>query len=375
MASHSPDQLAQQLKSEAYRLGFSLAGITTPDPPGSFQKYQQWIEEGLHAEMGYLATERALARRQDPRRILPECKSILILAIPYFPPAPSGGSVATYALGDDYHDTLRPLLRQLVAFLEGKLGETIPNRWYTDTGPILERDLARRAGLGWIGKNSMLINPQHGSTLLLAEILFGIELPPDPPFTADHCGSCTRCLQACPTACIRPDRTLDASHCLSYLTIENKGLIPPELRPLLGEWFFGCDVCQQVCPWNRFASPAGFPEFAARPAFPPEKLSEELGLTPETFNQKFKGSPVKRSKRRGYLRNLAVVLGNRREIQNIPSLTEALADPEPLIRHHAAWALGQIGGDAAFSALAEAKPDEINPEVSQEILASLKLQK
>ena len=375
MPSLPTDQLVQQLKTEAYRLGFSLAGITTADRPESFPFFQQWIDKGLHAEMGYLATDRSLARRQDPRRILPECQSILVLAIPYFPPAPSGGSVAAYALGNDYHDTLRPLLRQLVAFLEEKVGETIHNRWYTDTGPVLERDLARRAGMGWVGKNSMLINPQHGSTFLLAEILLGISLPSDPPFTADHCGSCTRCLQACPTACIRPDRTLDATRCLSYLTIENKGPIPAELRPLLGDWLFGCDVCQQVCPWNRFAPPDGFRDFAARPGFPPDNLTAELNLTPQTFNQKFKGTPLKRSKRRGYLRNLAVALGLRRDPGDIPALSNALSDPESLIRQHAAWALGQIGGAEAYAALAAAEKIESDAQVQQEILASLRSKK
>jgi len=371
MTSPSPDHLAEELKIEAYRLGFCLAGITTPDPPESFPKYKQWINDGLHADMSYLSTERALSRREDPRQILTNCQSIMVLAIPYSPPEPSGGSVAAYALGDDYHETLKPLLRQLVSFLEEKVGERIPNRWYTDTGPILERDLAHRAGLGWIGKNSMLINPKHGSTFLLAEIFLGIKLPPDSPFSTDHCGSCSRCLQACPTACIRPDRTLNASDCLSYLTIENKGSIPHNLRQLLGEWLFGCDICQQVCPWNRFASPAGLPDFTARIDFPPEDLTTELGITPQIFNQKFKGSPLKRSKRRGYLRNLAVVLGNRRAPEGISALSKALSDPEALIRQHAAWALGQIGGEASIAALDAAQQIEADPEVSQEILSSL----
>jgi epoxyqueuosine reductase len=371
MIDHSAAELVHQLKSKAARLGFCLAGITTPDPPESFPRYQRWIADGRHAEMGYLATERSLERRQDPRRILPECRSILVLAIPYFPPAPSGGSVAAYAWGEDYHETLKPLLQQLVQFLEHETGETIPNRWYTDTGPILERDLASRAGLGWIGKNSMLINPQLGSYFLLAEILLGIELPADPPFSADRCGSCTRCIQACPTSCIRPDRTLDAARCISYLTIENKGPIPPELRPLLGEWIFGCDVCQQVCPWNRFAPDQGFPAFTPRPGFPPEDLSAEPSLTPEAFNRNFKGTPVKRGKRHGYLRNTTVVLGNRSNPGDLPALVQALSDPEPLIRRHAAWALGQIGGTDARAHLSQAKSIEKDPEVIQEIRTAL----
>jgi epoxyqueuosine reductase len=371
MSDHPAAGLAQELKSQAHRLGFCLAGITTPGPPESYPKFKQWVQDGLHAGMGYLGTERSLERRQDPRIILPECQSIVVLGIPCFPPDSSGGSVAAYAMGEDYHDTLKPLLEQLVAFLEEETGQTIPNRWYTDTGPIIERDLARRAGLGWIGKNSMLINPQHGSTFLLAEILLGIELPPDPPFTADHCGSCTRCLQACPTSCIRSDRTLDASRCISYLTIENKGPISPDLRPLLSEWIFGCDVCQQVCPWNRFAGQEGYPAFAARPGFPPDDLGTEFELTPEAFNRKFKGTPVKRSKRRGYLRNIAVVLGGRRRKEDIPALAQALKDPEPLVRRHAAWALGEIGGADALAVLKIALDIEKDPDVIQEIKAAI----
>jgi epoxyqueuosine reductase len=186
----------------------------------------------------------------------------------------------------------------------------VPNRYYTDTGPLLERDLAQRAGLGWIGKNTCLINPKQGSYFLLAEILLGLELEPDPPFTTDHCGTCTRCIEACPTECILPDRTIDARRCISYLTIELKDDIPEELRPLLGEWVFGCDVCQMVCPWNRFASPEGDAAFSPRPGRANPEPDPRAGADPEAFNRKFKNSPVKRAKRRGYLRNVAVATGN-----------------------------------------------------------------
>lgn len=378
--------LTEKIKAEAGRLGFQLVGVTTPDPPPHFGVFEHWLAAGRHGEMGYLATERSRERRSDPRRILPECRSILILGIRYADPGPARpafqykevdraleGQVASYAWGEDYHEVLAERLQALTGFIEEQVGHPVPNRWYTDTGPILERDLAQRAGLGWVGKNTCLINPDGGSYFLLAEILLGIDLKPDTPFTADRCGSCTRCLQACPTNCILPDRTIDASRCISYLTIELKGGIPVELRPQTGEWVFGCDVCQQVCPWNeRFSRPEGDPAFTARPGVKNPDLIGELSLWPEGFNRKFKGSPVKRAKRRGYLRNVAVALGNTGSQQAIPALTRALqAEPEPLVRLHAAWALGQIGGEAAIHGLEASRARESEPEVLAEIDGAL----
>ncbi len=365
------------IKTHARQLGFHLVGITTPAPPESFPAYKAWIKAGHHGEMGYLATDRALARRADPRAILPECRSILLLGIPYNNPPPQPakkgqGRTAAYAWNDDYHDILKPRLQALVEFIEKETGQPIPNRWYTDTGPILERDLASRAGLGWIGKNSMLISPKVGSTFLLAEILLGIDLDPDPPFTTDHCGTCTACIDACPTDCILPNRTLDARRCISTLTIELKGPIPPDLRPLIGDWVFGCDICQQVCPWNiRFAPPEGAPVFDPRPNVPHIDLQSELALTPEEFNKKFKGSPIKRAKRRGYLRNVSVALGNAGDPASVPALVETLGDAEALVRGHAAWALGQIGGEEAIQALQDALNQEKDKFVLQEIEQAL----
>ncbi|MEJ2759642.1 MAG: tRNA epoxyqueuosine(34) reductase QueG, partial [Anaerolineales bacterium] len=341
--------------------------VTTPHPPESFPRFQAWVEAGRHAEMGYLATERNLQRRSDPTEILSECQSILVLGIPYTPAGSQQGGVASYAQGDDYHEALKPRLAALVKFLETAAGHPVPNRWYTDTGPVLERDLARRAGLGWIGKNSMLINPQKGSYFLLAEILLGISLPPDAPFETDHCGTCTRCLDACPTACIRLDRTLEAGRCLSYLTIENKGEIPLDLRPQVGDWLFGCDVCQQVCPWNRFATHPANQAFVPREDIPPQDPAAELSLTPQQFNRKFKNSPVKRAKRRGYLRNVAVALGNQASPAHILALSIALHDPEPLVRQHAAWALGQIGGEEVITTLRQHAEIDTDPAVLGEV--------
>ncbi len=239
------------------------------------------------------------------------------------------GRVAAYAWGADYHEVLDERLKRLVEFIEGKTGRPLANRRYTDSGPLLERELAQRAGLGWIGKNTCLINPEMGSYFLLAEVLLDLELDPDPPFEADRCGSCTRCLEACPTHCILPDRTLDARRCISYLTIELKDDIPDELRPQMGNWVFGCDLCQQVCPWNmRFAAAPGeyarsrCPNSSRDRACLSPRLVEELALTQDDFNLKFKGSPVRRAKRRGYLRNVAVALGNSGDPTHVPALNK-----------------------------------------------------
>jgi epoxyqueuosine reductase len=297
--------------------------------------------------MGYLATDRSRIRRANPREILPECKSILVLATPYSLPSPwrgVGGEVASYALANDYHDILPPRMQELVQFIEGQVGHPVTNRWYTDTGPILERDLAQRAGIGWIGRNTCLINPKKGSYFLLSEILLDLELEPDEPFITDHCGTCTRCIQACPTDCILPNRTIDARRCISYLTIELKEDIPVELRAKIGGWVFGCDICQDVCPWNRFAVESD-PAFESNPSASLRAhplLAEELTLTPQAFNQRFKGSPIKRAKRRGYLRNIAVALGNAGDMHVLPVLQNALNDEEPMIREHARWAIEKI---------------------------------
>ncbi len=308
--------------------------------------------------MDYLADGRSRAHRAEPRLILPECKSILVLALPYPDPKlalsevegtaeasnkPSpNGHVASYAWGDDYHLVIPEKLKALVAFIEQQEERSILNRWYTDTGPILERELAQRAGLGWIGRNTLLINPKLGSYFLLAEIFLDLDLEPDPSFATDHCGTCTRCIEACPTQCILPNRTIDARHCISYLTIELKADIPPELRPMLGNWVFGCDVCQMVCPWNRFAPSESISELKPRADVPRPNLIRELELMPKDFNSKFKDSSVKRAKRRGYLRNIAVALGNSNDTNALSALNQALDDSEPMVRAHAAWAIQKI---------------------------------
>ena len=335
------NNLKQAIKEKARQLGFILAGVTSSEPLENFNVFQDWLNKNHHGDMNYLVTERNRLRRADPKQILPECKSILVLAIPYAPirKQDSEMSIASYALGDDYHDVLPEKLKTIVEFIEEQLDEKIPNRYYTDSGPVLERELAQRAGLGWIGKNSMLINPQAGSTFFLAEILLGIQLEPDQSFSTDHCGTCNRCITACPTDCILPDRTLDSRRCISYLTIEQRDEIPEELRSKMGNWIFGCDICQQVCPWNRFAQPADS-AFETKTSLP--VLRGDLLLSPTNFNQRFKKSPIKRTKRRGYLRNIAIAIGNKKNKKDIPLLEQAMQDEEPLIQTHVKWALEKI---------------------------------
>ncbi len=370
-----PRSLAKHAKAEARRLGFDLVGITAADPPPHLEVYETWLAEGKHGEMGYLASDRARKRRADPRRILPECQSILVVGVSYLPRSEENtdGPVATYALGQDYHQVLKNRLQRLVAAIEAAADGSIPHRIYIDTGPLLEREFGQRAGLGWIGKNTCLIHPRRGSFFFLGEVLLGIALAPDAPFTVDHCGTCTRCIEACPTRCILPDRTIDARRCISYLTIELKGTIPVDLRSQMGSWVFGCDICQQVCPWNlRFAPSIPEPSFQARSFLLDPDLKAFLRLDQEGFKREFRDSPLKRAKLRGLLRNAAIAAGNSRDPRLIPALSRLLReDAEPLVRAHAAWALGQIGGVEAQAVLRKTQESEEDESVLAEINAAL----
>ena len=337
------EDLKDKIKERSRELGFILAGVTTPEPPPHYSTFEHWLAQGRHGTMDYLATERSRTRRINPRKIMPECQSILVLATPYSAPSTEAqaeeGKVASYAWGEDYHDVLPRRMKELVRFIEEQVGSPVKNRWYTDTGPLLERDLAQRAGIGWIGKNTCLIHPKLGSYFLLSEILLDLDLEPDLPIVTDHCGTCSRCIEACPTDCILPDRTIDATRCISYLTIELKDDIPVEMRDKIGNWVFGCDICQMVCPWNRFA---GEGDHAFGDADPGHPLTEELSMSTQEFNQRFKETPVKRAKRRGYLRNVAIALGNTGNMQALPVLQNALHHEEPLVREHAQWAIEKI---------------------------------
>lgn len=324
--------------------------------------------------MGYLSNDSARTKRAVPLLIFPSARSLLLVGLPYAKPQTSAGNgegrVAAYAWGADYHDVIPVLLEQVLSAFFAKAQYRI----YTDTGPILERDFAMQAGLGWIGKNTCLIHPRLGSYFLLGTVFLEAELEPDQPFPSDHCGTCRRCIEACPTGCILPDRTIDANRCISYLTIENKGPIPAELRSQMGQWIFGCDICQTVCPWNSRPPSAPAAELGAAP--PEIHLIDELSLSAQEFNCKFRGTPLTRARRRGYLRNVCVALGNRAEPAAIPALAQTLAnDPEPLVRGHAAWALGQILTRDAVQALRQALLTEQDPTVVQAIYCALQAHK
>lgn len=372
-------ELTRRVKEEANRLGFDLVGITSPEPPPHLDVFRRWLDKGRQGEMSYLADENSLLRRSDPRQILPECRSILVVGANYLalntesPEGRTKARVAAYALGDDYHDVLIHRLRILIGTIESFVGGEFPHRIYTDTGPILERELAQRAGLGWIGKNTCLIHPKNGSYFLLAEVYLGLDLEFDRSFTTDHCGTCTRCLDACPTNCILPDRTLDARQCISYLTIELKGSVDPDLRPAIHDWIFGCDICQQVCPWNqRFSTPSADPEFQPRPFLLQPEPAKFLELAPGSWKEHLRDSPLLRPRRQGLVRNAAIVAGNRGDPSLIdPLRTILISDVDPMPRSHAAWALGQIGGDQAWETLRGALNHETDPGVRAEIEAAL----
>ena len=359
---------AERIAREARLVGFPLAGST---PLGALDRgpfLERWLAEGRAGEMGYLA--RRTAERMDPRMAFPWACSIVSLAYPYRPPpAPAGdwqaelrGRIAAYALGVDYHDRVGALLERLIA----RLQDVFPAarfRPYVDTGPVLEREWAARAGLGWIGKNTLVLHRSAGSYFFLAELLTDLSLDAV-PLPADHCGTCTRCLTACPTGALEA-YAMDPRRCISYLTIEHRSAIPRELRPHLGNWIFGCDLCQQACPWNAGASDTGAAE-ALMPRLPPL-----LELDAAGFRARFGRTAVARAKRRGLLRNVAVVLGNSENPEAVPPLAAALLDPEPLVRGHAAWALGRLGGAAASRALEAARARETDPGAAAEIEAAL----
>jgi epoxyqueuosine reductase len=364
------------LLAEARRQGFELVGMAPATPAETRAAYEEWLAAGHAADMQYLA--RDPARRADPRRVWPETGSVLVVGLNYhtWEPEPEEradplrGQFARYALGDDYHEVLVERLKAVLAWAEQAGGGEVRGRHYVDTGPLLERDLAARAGLGWFGKNTCILNREQGSYFFLGALLLNVELPPDTPTTA-HCGTCTRCQTACPTGAFVAPYVLDARRCISYLTIELRGPLPRELRPLIGNWVFGCDLCQEVCPWNRKAAPGTEERFSPRFALQSPELIPLLELTQEEFSATFRRSAVKRTKRRGLLRNVCVALGNSGDPAAIPPLTRALHHEEPLVRGHAAWALGQLGGAAAVAALDAALGLEDDDWVREELRAAL----
>jgi epoxyqueuosine reductase len=373
--------LTERIRNRARELGFAAAGIAPVGPSAHGDAYRRWVDAGFHGEMGYLAREDAVAKRADPALVVPGARSAVVVARGYFPEHeptdtavdPSRAVFARYARNDDYHEILKPRLIALQEWIDAEL-VPVQGRAYVDTGPVLERELAQRAGLGWFGRNTMLIQPRHGSYFFLGVILLDVELEPDEPFARDHCGTCTRCVTGCPTgALLGRDATgaprMDARRCISYLTIEQKGPIPRELRPLIGNRIYGCDICQEVCPFNnqKFVQITSEEAFWPRQGVHGAKLVELMGMDQAEFSRRFKNSPVKRTKRRGLLRNVAVALGNWGSPEAVPVLSSALSDEEPLIRGHAAWALGRIGTEDAIEALRGRRWVEENEWVREEI--------
>ncbi|HET9327833.1 MAG TPA: tRNA epoxyqueuosine(34) reductase QueG [Candidatus Eisenbacteria bacterium] len=336
-----------RIKARALELGFSAAGIARIAPLEAQARYEAWLSSGRHGGMAWLASDRQRTRRRDPALILPGVRSVVCVALAHEPQADEPrahrvGRVARYAVGEDYHRVMRGKL----AGLELEIARLLPGArtlWYTDTGAILERGWAERAGLGWIGKHSGLLSSTIGSWFLLAEVLVDQDLEPDAPLGREHCGTCVRCIEACPTRAIVAPYQVDARLCISYLTIEHRGPIPRELRSSIGDWVFGCDICQEVCPWNRFAVPARDARLHARD-LEGWTLERLLEIDEPGFTVLFAGSPIRRARREGLARNICVALGNRGRAESAPSLARAAAgDRDPVVRSHAVWALGQIG--------------------------------
>ena len=340
----SPNEsLKGQLQNLARGLGFDLCRVASCSSPPHFDEFRSWLGEGRAGEMNYM--QRGEEKRSDPQQVLPGARSIVVLALNYWqgeqaPPSSNHaiGRIARYAWGDDYHDIIAAKLEKIDELLCSVGGN---QKCYVDTGPVLERDHAAVAGIGWHGKSTMLINTKLGTWFFLAEILTTLDIPPDPP-VQDRCGTCTRCIDACPTGAITAPHQLDARRCISYLTIEHKTAIPLELRPLIGDRIFGCDDCLDACPWNRFAQASRETAFQARPSTNGVALRDYLSLSDQEFREMFRNSPIKRIKRRGFLRNVCVALGNVGNASDLAALERVSLDPEPLIAEHARWAISQI---------------------------------
>jgi len=380
--------LSQDILARARALGFELAGVAPVASPEHFGAFEAWLAAGYHGEMSYMA--RQTGRRANPAHLSPGARAVVVVGANYHPGEPprgwhdpNHGRFARYAWAADYHDAIKSGLYELDAFIRQRTGRTDHGKVCVDTAPLLEREVAAQAGLGFIGRNTCLITPRLGSWTLLGALLVPEALVPGsltdggprrrvrPGATCAGCGQCTRCLDACPTQAFVAPYVLDARRCISYLTIELRGPIPIDLRPRMGNWVFGCDVCQQVCPYNR-APPA-----ATWPALKPDRdraalpLLELLALGEERFRAAFRSTPVLRAKHRGLLRNACVAAGNWGESAAVPVLAKLLGDPEPIVRGHAAWALGHIGGRDAREALSRAAAGEADRWVEGEISAAI----
>ena len=375
-AAQDPGEARRVLEERAREAGFDLVGVTSAEPLSEGgERLRKWQEAGMAADMGYM--QRPVELLSDPKKLQKSARSVVSLGVSYYPgdhPANEGGGgrVARYAWGRDYHEVIKGRLFRLREDLEDELGVRIKARGFTDAVPLLERSAAQHAGLGFFGRNSCLINNQIGSYFFIADLIVDLDLAPDPPGKGT-CGRCTRCMDRCPTGAIKAPGVVDARLCISYLTIENRGEIPRDLRKQVGDWAFGCDVCQEVCPYNKTkASMSRWPEFSrGAGAGPYLKIEEVLKLrTDEEFEELFAGTPLTRPGRAGLLRNCCVAAGNLKLERAVPDLIGCLlGDPSPLVRGHAAWALGEIGGSE--ESLREAAESERNPWCREEIELAL----
>ena len=364
--------LTTKTKALGKSLGFDIVGITTADRFARDERAAlERVNDGLMDGLPWYTAER-VRKANSPRKLLEDARSVVSLAMSYnYGEAESHGKgphgrIARYAWGDDYHDVMKKRLRSFVAALPDIAGRPVITRTFVDDGPMNDRAAAERAGVGWFGKNTNILTPSHGSWVLLGQVITDLDLVPDAPLKK-NCGECVRCIDACPTGAIVAPFVIDNRKCISFLTIELRGSIPRDLRPLVSDWVFGCDICQDVCPVNWKAGPALEPAFRKRHDFDAPALLPLLELDDEGFRERFRGSPVKRAKRAGLQRNVCVALGNIGDPVAVPALAKALQAGEPLVREHAAWALGKIGGEEAQKALSTALETEIVDDVTQEL--------
>ena len=364
-------ELTRLIKQKSRELGFQHVGVCPAEPSKQHDRLREWVAAGYAGEMRYI--EQRIDAYQNPSHVLDSARSLVMLGMQYEPTAssniePGQGRVARYAMGEvDYHDLIHGRLKQLVKYIR-EIDESISARGVVDTAPLLEHEYAQLAGIGWSAKNTLTINPDVGSYFFLAAILVDVQLVHDQPHQVDHCGTCTACLDACPTDAFPQPYVLDATKCISYLTIELRESIPRQLREGMGDWFFGCDICQEVCPWNRKSPSTEEPQLTASVEFNPVDLQELFFLDDEGFRQRFRRTPMWRSKRRGLLRNAAIVLGNQRSRDALSALVKGLSDQEPLVRGACAWALGRFESlgrsfkrdDVTSSASISAEPSEIS---------------
>jgi epoxyqueuosine reductase len=367
-----PASVTETIKAKAYELGFAKIAISRAEQLDARNGLEAWLAAGNHGEMLWMARNKE--KRLDPRQVLSQARSVIALAMNYYTPDrhsenPDHGKISRYAWGGDYHFILKEKLKALTEWIV-VTEPGVSGLYYSDTGPVMDKAWAHKGGLGWIGKHSNLITRELGSWVFLGEILLNLELEYDVE-GRNYCGSCRRCLDVCPTRAIVAPYSVDARRCISYLTIELRGPIPRELRHMIGSRIFGCDDCQDVCPWNRFAQPSQEPEFYPDPGNHVPALIDLMRMTEAQFRLRFRRSPIRRAKYAGFLRNVAVALGNSRNPAACAVLVEALSHSAPLVRGHAAWALGEIGGETARIALENASREEQSTDVKVELSLAL----